>query len=354
MKRALKVAIIFGGKSAEHEVSIRSAKAIVQALDRDQYTPVLFGIDKEGFWHLTGEDFTFTEEGQSLLDIAPLLKGIDIAFPVLHGPFGEDGTIQGFFEMVGIPYVGSGVLSSSICMDKEITKRLLKEAGLPIVDYLVAKEGVPFSYVRERLGFPFFIKPCSLGSSIGVEKIKGEKQYERAMREILSYDTKVLLEREAKGRELECAVLESEGRVGASLPAEIVPQEEFYTYAAKYDEGRGTVFHFPAPGLSEEEVEAIQDLSIKAFTSLGCAGMARIDFFYDREGGFMINEVNTIPGFTSMSVYPQLWGLAGLSMRDLVAALLQSGLEASRTRGKGKGEKREGEGRREFVGGLLD
>lgn len=350
MERGLRVVVLFGGKSVEHEVSLVSARNIVAALDSERYETALVGIDKDGVWRLLeredlGEKECSRREEEVVLIPHPqggrlysIAKGEvvfvpDVVFPVLHGTFGEDGTVQGLLEMVGVPYVGSGVLGSSICMDKEVTKRLLREAGLPVVKFLcLTPQRIPtFDDVVEVLGLPFFVKPASLGSSVGIAKVKEENNFEEAVRQAFSFDTRIILEECIAGREIECSVLGNEEPM-ASLPGEIVPRHEFYSYEAKYLDPQGADLLVPAP-LEEELRQKIQEMAILAFQVCRCGGMARVDFFLRGKEVF-VNEVNTIPGFTPISMYPKLWEVSGISYPELVDRLIALALErAQRQKG---------------------
>ncbi|MGQ9622157.1 MAG: D-alanine--D-alanine ligase family protein [Candidatus Caldatribacteriaceae bacterium] len=346
MGKRLRVVVLFGGKSVEHEVSLVSAQNIVAALDSEKYEVALVGIDKDGVWHLLGwgdlKEKECSRGGEEVVLIPhpqggklySITRGEvvftpDVVFPVLHGTFGEDGTVQGLLEMVNIPYVGSGVLGSSICMDKEVTKRLLKEAGLPVVKFLcLTPQKVPaFDNVVEFLGLPFFVKPASLGSSVGIAKVRGKKDFEEAVEHAFSFDVRILLEECIVGREIECSVLGNEAPV-ASLPGEIVPRHEFYSYEAKYLDPRGA--DLLAPALLEEELrQRIQEMAVLAFRVCHCEGMARVDFFL-RGKEIFVNEVNTIPGFTPISMYPKLWEVSGIPYPELVNRLIALALERAK------------------------
>ncbi len=355
MPRKLRVGIIFGGRSGEHEVSLRSARSIVDALDRDRYEPVLVGIDHDGRWHLQ-------EAARSLLDapgpvlaldgaaprvsVAPGDEGsalvvtpsgasagaVDVVFPVLHGTYGEDGTIQGLLEMAGLPYVGSGVLGSSAGMDKDVAKRLLRSEGLPVVDGFVvrAREGraatADADEVERRFGWPVFVKPANMGSSVGVSKAGDRGSLEAALASAFRYDAKVLVERGHRVREVEVAVLGND-RPEASVPGEIRPTHEFYSYEAKYLDAEGAALDIPAR-VSPERADELRSLAVRAFRALDLAGMARVDFFIDRDDDRVyVNEVNTIPGFTSISMYPKLWEASGLPYPALVDRLIALAIE---------------------------
>jgi D-alanine-D-alanine ligase len=348
------VAVVFGGRSAEHEVSVISARSVVAALDPDRYDVMLIGIDKEGRWHLVPElpakrdpsalPAVGVEEGREVslsrqpgtpgvVDDEGAIQELDVVFPILHGPFGEDGTIQGMLELAGVPYVGAGVLASALGMDKAVQKVLFVAAGLPVVPHEVVHEREwredpeAVEARAQDLGLPLFAKPASLGSSVGITKVKRAEDLPGAIDEALSHGRKALLERSMDGyREIECAVLGNDDPV-ASLPGEIVPDTEWYDYRAKYLE-EGTTLHVPAD-LPPEVVERIQRMAVAAFQAIDCAGMARVDFFYREPDEVVLNEINTIPGFTTVSMYPKMWEASGLSYGELVDRLVELAVERS-------------------------
>jgi D-alanine-D-alanine ligase len=309
-KRKIKVAIISGGRSAEHEVSLKSAQNIIAAIDKDKYelVPIVMGKNET-------------------LDIRRLDKSIDVVFPVLHGPFGEDGTIQGLLKLANIPFVGASVLGSAIGMDKDVTKRLLREAGIPTAKFLAIKEKeVPtFNEVIKNFSAPFFVKPANLGSSVGISKVKDEKDFEKAIREAFDYDRKILIEENVAGREIECSVLGNDDPI-ASEPGEVVTNHDFYSYEAKYLDERGAVLEIPA-NLPSETVKQIQALAVNTFKTLECEGLARVDFFLKKSGEIIVNEINTLPGFTSISMFPKLWQASGTSSTELIDKLIQLAFE---------------------------
>ncbi len=354
MNRKIRVGILFGGRSAEHEVSVQSARNIVEAINKEKYEVVLIGINKEGCWRLkkTSELSVLSEglsvsrlnekdEGTVLIpakreggNLFPFfsereLKKVDVVFPVLHGPYGEDGTVQGLLELANIPYVGAGVLGSAVGMDKDVMKRLLREAGIPVVKFLAFSRNslkeIDFGRLRDELGLPLFVKPANLGSSIGMNKIKGKEQFQPALEEAFQYDNKILIEEYIKGREIECSVLGNDDPV-ASLPGEILPQHEFYSYEAKYLNHTGAIVNIPAR-LSPDVVDKIQKLSLRVFKIMCCQGMARIDFFLKNNEEIIVNELNTIPGFTRISMYPKLWQASGIPYSELIDRLIQLALE---------------------------
>lgn len=351
MEEKIKVGIIFGGKSAEHEVSLQSAKNIIDAIDKEKYEPVLIGIDKKGKWFLVDKSKFFlnngnlklikfndeTSRGVALvpqgdgkiadLDTHQSDKFIDVAFPILHGPFGEDGTIQGLLKLANIPFVGASVLGSAVGMDKDVMKRLLRDAGIPIAKFLTIKENEILSYqdVVKNLGLPFFVKPANLGSSVGVNKVKTKEDFNKAIREAFDYDKKILIEENIEGREIECSVLGNDNPI-PSIPGEVISNHDFYSYKAKYIDERGAVLEIPAK-LSDEIAKKIQALAIKTFKTLACEGLGRIDCFLKKTGDVIVNEINTIPGFTSTSMYPKLWEASGISYAELIDRLIQLAIE---------------------------
>ena len=350
MSKKIRVGIIFGGRSAEHEVSIQSAKNIYTALDKEKYEPVLIGIDRAGSWHLQeskifsikayNDEIKKTSSSNSGLSITPgaddsnlislqknpLSGGLDVAFPILHGTYGEDGTMQGMLKLLNIPFVGAGVLSSAVGMDKEVMKKLLVSSGLPIAKYMVVKEEeksvIDFEMVSEVLSSPVFIKPANMGSSVGVSKVKNQKEFEIAMKTAFSYDNKVLIEEYIPCEEIECSVLGNDAPI-ASVPGRVIPKHEFYSYEAKYMDENGAKLEIPAD-LPDETIVNVQDLAVKAFKALYCEGMARVDFFMHTETKELyINEINTLPGFTKISMYPKLWEASGMSYTELIDRLIK-------------------------------
>jgi D-alanine-D-alanine ligase len=340
----MRVIILFGGRSAEHEVSILSARNIWLALDRDRFQPVLVSIDKQGQWRREPEATLAGAVGDPkrlcLDPNAPPLGWSDaagpddIVFPILHGAYGEDGTVQGLLDFLDVGYVGAGVLGSAMGMDKDVSKRLLRDAGLPVVDFRVLsatelQDAPQTALARAReLGFPLFVKPANTGSSVGVTRVKSEDALEAAVSAALTFDRKVILEGAVDAREIECAVLGND-RPQASVPGEIVVgrQHEFYSYDAKYVDPDGASLRIPAD-ISPALQQKVQALSIRTFQVLELSGMARVDFFLDRQSGALfVNEVNTIPGFTAMSMYPKMWESTGLTQTALVSRLVDLGIE---------------------------
>jgi len=341
--KKINVAIIFGGKSAEHEISLQSAKNVYDAIDKEKYNPILIGIDKKGRWLLQENKNSETVSFDKIDSASPqihILPGeglfvgndenlkIDAAFPILHGPFGEDGTVQGLLKLADIPFVGAGVLGSAVGMDKEIMKRLFRDEGLPVGKFLVFKKRekvLNFSDVVESLGLPFFIKPANMGSSVGVSKVTNEIQYKKALIDAFKYDNKIIVEEFIKGREIECGGL-GNGEVMASMSGEIIPLCDFYSYESKYVDKDGAKLEIPAK-ISADTASKIRDLTIKTFNLLSCEGLGRVDFFLKENGEVIINEINTIPGFTKISMYPKLWEASGISYSKLVDKLIDLAIE---------------------------
>jgi D-alanine-D-alanine ligase len=359
MSKKLRVAVIYGGRSGEHEISLRSAASVVKHLDRTRYEVVPIAIDKQGKWLLG--DLSLIEDSTTVLpvydkspkvilppnpsfneaNLVPLSPSgpqamsshIDVVFPVMHGPLCEDGSIQGLLQLADLPFVGSGVLGSAIGMDKDVAKRLAREAGIPIVPWVTAKKekwlgnpGVYDSDVEKILGFPCFVKPANLGSSVGVHKVKEKSGLQAALKDSFQYDTKVLIEKAVNAREIEVAIL---GNPDPSLPplasiaGEIVPTHEFYSYESKYLDENGAVLKIPAE-ITPAQMKEVQELAQKTFIVLEGEGLARVDFFLDKvTGKFYLNEVNTLPGFTSISMYPKLWEASGIGYQELLTKLIE-------------------------------
>jgi D-alanine-D-alanine ligase len=364
--KKLRVAVVCGGRSAEHEISLLSARFVVSSLDRDRFDPILVGIDKTGRWLLQEEalllgasrDPRLARLDQAMPEVALAahpapggeaalavgergVTGIDVVFPVLHGPMGEDGSIQGLLELAGVPYVGAGVLGSAVGMDKDVMKRLLAAAELPILPFVTVRRadwdrGAGAVLARcEALGFPLFTKPANLGSSVGVRRVRTREDLAPAIEHAFELDTKVVVEKGlVSPREVECAVLGDEDP-RASIAGEIVVDhpDGFYSYAAKYIDESGATLRIPAD-LTAAQQAAVQLLAVQTFRVLECAGMARVDFFLAGDGQLYVNEINTIPGFTAISMYPKLWEASGLGARDLVSELIDLALTRAARRGK--------------------
>ncbi len=347
-----KIAIICGGKSPEHEISIRSVKNVIEALDSNRFEPLLIGISKEGTWYhfsnlpaikelkfitdknkIPGTEVSsfVVIEGNAYLYL--LNSGqkisVDAAFPIMHGSFGEDGTIQGLIRMMGLPLIGCDVFASAAGMDKEVMKRLLEQAKIPAAKYLLLSEQRKYSYddVVKKLGTPFFIKPANAGSSVGVHKIKSADDYTKKLKDSFLYDTKVLAEEFIDAREVECAVLGHYYNAKSSVPGEIIPQHEFYSYEAKYLDDNGALLKIPAE-LEPETVQKLKDMAVKVFEIFLCEGLTRVDFFVrKKDGAVFVNELNTLPGFTSISMYPKMWEASGITYKNLITQLIDLGFE---------------------------
>lgn len=367
--RKPRVAVVCGGRSSEHGISVVTAGAVLRAIDRSKYEVLPIGITRDGRWALTADDpermaitdrrtpsveeLAESSEGGVVLPVDPAnrevvyaepgsvpkaLGEVDVVFPVLHGPYGEDGTLQGLLELSGVPYVGSGVLSSAVGQDKEYMKRVFTSFGLRVGPYVVIR---PREWTRDQAaarkkvvdfagehGWPLFVKPARAGSSIGITKVDDLSGLDEAIEEARRHDPKVLVEAAVRGREIECGVLEFEDGPRASVPAEIPATEShaYYDFEAKYiDSTPGIV---PAP-LTEEETAEVQRLAVEAFEAVSCEGLVRADFFLTEEGEFVINEINTMPGFTPISMYPQMWQASGIGYPELVDKLIQAALRRS-------------------------
>ncbi|MCY3487153.1 MAG: D-alanine--D-alanine ligase [Bacteroidetes bacterium] len=334
--------LIYGGQSAEHEVSLVSARNVFHAIDRTRYAVTLVRIDRDGTWvrvatvsNTPSSQIDFQAPGELVFlkpdgGLAPIESPrdavhVDVVFPVLHGTNGEDGAIQGLFQMYKVPHVGAGVLGSSVCMDKDVSKRLLREAGITVPDFRVLHNGetnLPsYDYLARVLGKTLFVKPANTGSSIGISRVESLMEYQSAIEEAFKYDEKVLVEEAITGREIECAVL-GRNPVHVSVCGEITTTHSFYSYQAKYEDESATEIIIPA-SIPEAVTTRIQDLARRTCRVLDCFGMARVDFFLEKDNRILVNEVNTIPGFTSVSMYPMLWDYSGMSFSDLVDALIQ-------------------------------
>lgn len=348
--KKIKVAVLFGGKSAEHEVSLQSARNVIDALDKDKYEVIPIGIDKNGKWQLnttanyllntnnpkliklnkSNKEVALYAQGQGALTSInnnSEMKGkIDVIFPVMHGPFGEDGSMQGLLKLAGVPFVGPSVLGSAVGMDKDVMKRLLRDAGIPIGKFVAVRENdkIDFNKIKKILGLPMFIKPANMGSSVGISKVRNEKEFKKGIVDAFKFDRKILIEEFIEGREIECALLGNDMPM-ASVPGEIVANQDFYSYDAKYiDTGSQSII--PAP-IDKKTTKKIQELAIKTFQALNCEGMSRVDFFLKKNGTVLVNEINTIPGFTDISMYPKLWEASGISVSKLLDRLIELSIE---------------------------
>lgn len=334
MKKTL--LLIFGGQSAEHEVSIRSAHNVLAALDKEKYEIVLCYIDKDGQWWYANE---ISQSPQDLQPLAPQLgrrsvllgereQQIDVLLPILHGPNGEDGSVQGLAQLMHVPIVGCGIIGSAVCMDKDVAKRLLSKAGIGVAKSLLHRQGEPtpsYDEARAALGDVLFVKPANLGSSVGVSKATNAEEFDAALHEAHKHDRKVLIEQAIVGRELECAVLGND-HPEASTVGEIMPGDTFYSYEDKYADDSQAVTKTTSD-LPADVVERIRQTATQAFTALECRGLARVDFFLADDGALYINEINTMPGFTSISMYPQLWQASGLGYSELLDKMIALAVE---------------------------
>lgn len=357
MVKKIRVGLIFGGKSGEHEVSLASAQSVLRALDADKYDAVLIGVTKEGRWLTGGNPLKQLVNATS----SPLLKAVngssnsattalvshsaaemttsdalnetvDVVFPLIHGPNGEDGTIQGLLELADLPYVGAGVAASAVGMDKALMKSIFRSAGLPVADYLVVMrhkwEHEPEETIHELetvIQYPCFVKPANLGSSVGISKARNWDELTQALTTAAQYDRKIIVERAIDGREIECSVLGDDVPL-ASLPGEVIPQREFYDYDAKYAD-ENTRLIVPAD-LTGDQARTVQELAVRAFQAIDCSGMARVDMFLEtRDGKFLVNEINTLPGFTNVSMYPRMWEASGVNYSQLIDRLIQLAFE---------------------------
>jgi D-alanine-D-alanine ligase len=356
--RKLRVGVLFGGRSGEHEVSLASAASIIRGLDPQKYEAVPIGITKEGHWLIgagaqkmlpevlrSGQRVLMsadpTESALMPLDGSPQGQKLDVVFPVIHGTFGEDGTMQGLLELAGLPFVGAGVLGSAIGMDKDVAKKLMQVAGIPVVPWIAVQradwERQPKEIrraIEKKFKYPVFVKPATLGSSVGMTKVHSRAELGPALDLAAEFAMKIMVERAVRAREIEVSVLGNHDP-RASIPGEIVPHREFYDYAAKYLE-EGTKLLIPAK-LKKAEVKKVQSMAVTAFRALELSGMARVDFFIEKRGGkIFLNEVNTIPGFTSISMYPKLWEANGIPFRELVSKLIDLALEQHQEKARTK------------------
>ena len=325
--RKMRLGLVFGGQSSEHEISEISMRSILAAVDREKYEPVLIEIGFDGRWR--------DEQGEEIEK--PLREVIDVAFPILHGPFGEDGTVQGKFVCEGVPFVGAGVLSSAIVQDKDVSKRLLREAGIAQADFMTLRREKEFDLhaISRRFGFPCFVKPANMGSSVGMTKVKDEEELESAIALAFRYDRKILVEKFIEGREIEISVLGNEQPI-VSLPSEVVVNCEFRSYEAKYFEKGAEDFVVPV-SLPEKILRKIQEMALEVYEVLDITGMARVDFFLTGNSEVIVNEANTIPGFTPTSLYPKNWEVSGISYDELIDRLVTLALE-DRESPKSRGE----------------
>jgi D-alanine-D-alanine ligase len=362
MARKTRVLLLYGGRSAEHDVSRATAVAVARALDRDRYEIVPVAITTDGRWLLSGAARAAIESGPAALPSALPVEGapaeglgelvadplaratldVDVVLPLLHGPYGEDGTVQGLLDLADLPYVGSGVLGSAVAMDKVMMKRAFAAAGIATPRHLVFRDGHDLAAFCDRaerdLGFPCFVKPANMGSSVGVSKARDRASLESACAVALSYDEWILVEEAVNGREIELGVL-GDDPPEVSVPGEVVPGDEFYSYADKYESDAADLLA-PAP-LSDAQTREAQDLAVRAFEACRCEAMARVDLFFEEDGrGFLVNELNTIPGFTPISMYPRLWEVSGVPYPELIDRLIGLAFERHARRARRAGRQR--------------
>ena len=350
----LNLGLLFGGRSGEHEVSLQSAKSIANAVNRDKFNLLLLAIDKQGNWFIADEsdylikaddpkNICLNVKKEQQIALIPKensnrivrlsdgqeLESLDVLFPIIHGTFGEDGSLQGFCSMLNLPYVGADVLGSSVGMDKLIAKKLLFQAGIPVADYVLAKENSELDKVVEnssdKLNYPVFVKPVCSGSSVGVYKAQNDTELKKSIIKALRFDKRVLIEEAIVGREIECAILGNNELI-ASKPGEIIPRHSFYSYEAKYIDSEGASLEIPA-NLPDDVVEQVQSMAKKAYKVLSCSGMARVDMFLTTSGYIILNEINTLPGFTKISMYPKLMEISGIPYPELIERLVNLALE---------------------------
>jgi D-alanine-D-alanine ligase len=333
----VRVAVVMGGRSSEHEISLASARSVLDGLDPARYETVTVEIGRDGRWELgSGGLQELERDGRSAAETLPVptsqvpatLAEVDVVFPVLHGPFGEDGTVQGLLELADVPYVGAGVAASALCMDKDLFKSVLRDHDIPVTSSVTLRQPDGF---ENPFGFPVFVKPARLGSSVGITKARSEGELRAGIELAFRHDEKVLVEEFVSGIEVECSVLGNEQPI-ASIPGEIVANSDWYDYSAKYDEG-GMDLVVP-PRIPQEAIERVQDLSVQAFRVTECEGMARADCFVREDGEVLINELNTIPGFTATSVYAKLFEASGVPYDELLERLVRLALERHERRAK--------------------
>lgn len=350
-KSRIRVAVLCGGKSAEHEISLLSAKNVITTLDPNKYDPFPIGIDKNGTWRLLAT--------QDLLNIAadpakaaigdgfprvaldigassfflPEQQGrkldVDVIFPILHGPCGEDGTVQGLLKLMNIPFCGAGLMGSAVGMDKDVMKRLLRDAGVPGAAFLCYRNAEhaqrSLEKIEKELGYPCFVKPANMGSSVGISRAQNRTELAKAIDLAFLYDRKIVVEQGIVGREIECSILGSD-TLQVSLPGEVIPRHAFYSYEAKYLDADGAALEYPAR-LNKDEVTTVQQAALKAYQVLECEGFARVDLFLTKEGKAYINEINTLPGFTNISMYPKLWEVSGQPVREVLSRIVDLAIE---------------------------
>ncbi len=363
MSAKIRLGILCGGKSAEHEVSLNSARNVFQAVERKRFEPILVGLDRSNVWHILdsakfiaqkdereivsktsmyGKILCLPGEGGTVqlisADSAKKVGELEVVFPVLHGSYGEDGCMQGYLKLLGVPFVGPSVLGSAVGMDKEVMKRLLVQAQIPSAKFVAMnhtqRKALSPKDIIAKLGLPCFVKPANLGSSVGISKAKSEEELQKSLDLAFQYDNKIIIEECIVGREIECAVLGNEN-AEASIPGEVIPAEKhgFYSYDAKYTDAQGARLEVPAK-LSPEIVKRVQELAILTFKTLECEGLSRVDVFLKANGELLVNELNTIPGFTNISMYPKMWEASGISYSNLISKLVDLALERSKREAK--------------------
>ena len=353
MAEKIRVGVVFGGRSPEHNISLLSASNVIENMDRDKFEVVLLAIDKDGIWHHNAGALELKNPGNAQLVSLPeydnvvyisqnsgdhaiidtstgkTITKIDVLYPVLHGAFGEDGSIQGLAKVAGLPCVGCGILGSSAGMDKDVTKRLLRDSGIGIADFVTLRKGyndqLSYAEISAKIGTELFVKPANLGSSVGVSFVDNEEDFNKAVKEGFMYDPKVIVEEKIVGREIECAVMGNE-QPSASVIGEILPKTEWYTFENKYVDDDGAGLQIPA-NLTKEQTEEARSIAINTYINLECCGLTRVDMFLKEDGGIIVNEVNTLPGFTQISMYPKLWSHSGIEYQDLITKLIQLAIE---------------------------
>lgn len=335
--KKLRVALIFGGRSAEHEVSLRSARSIAAALNPERYEVIPVAIDRAGVWQIADNACRYLADSSSkdvvprAGDLVPAFSSkegpFDVAFPIVHGPYGEDGTLQGLLKLANIPFAGPSVLGSAVGMDKDVMKRLLRDAGIPIPKFKVfhATENIDLDQCFSELGNTLYVKPANMGSSVGISRAQDSVELDAAIKLAFQFDCKILIEEGVVARELEISVLGNDNPQ-ASLPGEIRPKGGFYDYENKYVDDDGAELLIPAP-LTQEQTKRCQELAVKTFRTLCCEGMGRVDLFLTEDDRLMVNEINTLPGFTSISMYPKLWEVSGVSYGALLDRLIELAIE---------------------------
>jgi D-alanine-D-alanine ligase len=333
VSRRVRLAVLAGGRSSEHEISLASAASVVKALDPERYDVQVVEIGRDGRWALPAGDRRVELESTTTAETLPVpadsapatLGAVDVVLPILHGPFGEDGTVQGLCELAGVAYVGPGVLASSICMDKDVFKTLMRGAGIPVAQHVALRLGDP---VTNPFGYPVFVKPANMGSSVGISKVREEAELEQAVALARRHDEKVMVEEFVAGMEVEVGVLGNLPSPVASLPGKVVANNaDWYDYSSKYDEG-GSELLVPPPGLDEVQIERARELAVAAFVATSCEGMARADFFVrESDSEIVMNELNTIPGFTATSFYSRLFAESGIAYEELLDRLIRLALE---------------------------